>query len=259
MPRLFRLLALVLCGILIGCAPQRLQRKRTIDAPLLSCEDANRLAYRTVTTLGYSIGSLQVGRPGQPGHIVAIKESGGEAGSVTITCTETGAIVEPEKSGLPIPSLLGAAERPHEFQNLFQHTFNILRSGQEHAAQQGPRKGLTMTLTPLNSFESQMDLGADLLAGGVLPIKVEISNNTPRPYGFDTGKVYLQAAGGSDRIAPVAPPAAGQGKALRGEFTIQPGQILTGYLFYPAGKYSSARTTLIDKENDEGEGFSVQF
>jgi hypothetical protein len=116
-----------------------------------------------------------------------------------------------------------------------------------------------MTMTRLNSFESQMDLGADLPANGVLPIKVEINNNTPRPYGLDTGKVYLQSAGGSDRIAPVAPPAAGQGKALQGEITIQPGQSVTGYLFYPAGNYSSARTTLIDKENDEGEGFSVQF
>jgi len=253
-----RIVLVGLCGTIIGCVPHQPQRKRTIEAPTLSCETANRLAYRTVTTLGYTIGSLQVGRPGQPGHIVAEKD-GGQVGRVTITCHESGATVEPEKSGLPIPTLLGAAERPHEFQNLFQHTFNILRSSQEIAAQQGPGKGLTMTMTPLNSFESQMDLGADLPAGGVLPIKVEINNNTPRPYGLDAGKVYLQSVGGGDRIAPVAPPAAGQGKALQGEITIQPGQTVTGYLFYPAGKYSSARTTLIDKENDEGEGFSVQF
>lgn len=245
-----------LCGILIGCVPQQPLRKRTIEAPTLSCEDANRLAYRTVTTLGYTVASLQVGRPGQPGHIVAEKD-GGQVGTVTITCNDSGAVVEPQKSGLPIPTLIGAAERPHEFQNLFHRTFTILRTSQEH--QQGPGQGLTMTMTRLNSFESQMDLGADLPANGVLPIKVEIHNNTPRPYGLDTGKVYLQPIGGSDRIAPVAPPAVGQGKALQGEITIQPGQSVTGYLFYPAGNYSSARTMLIDKENDEGEGFSVQF
>lgn len=254
-----RIVAVSLCSVFVGCVPQQPPRKRTIEAPTLSCEDANRLAYRTVTTLGYAVASLQVGRPGQPGHIVASKEGGGEVGTVTITCHDSGAIVEPQKSGLPIPTLLGAAERPHEFQNLFQHTFNILRSGQEHAVQQGPAQGLTMTMTRLNSFESQMDLGVDLPASGVLPIKVEIHNKTPRPYGLDAGKVYLQAVGGSDRIAPVAPPTAGQGKALQGEITIQPGQSVTGYLFYPAGNYSSARTTLIDKENDEGEGFSVQF
>ena len=71
--------------------------------------------------------------------------------------------------------------------------------------------------------------------------------------------MYLQSVGGNDRIAPIAPPAAGQGKSLQGEILIQPGQSGTGYVFYPAGNYSSARTTLIDKENDEGEGFSVQF
>jgi hypothetical protein len=247
-----------LCGVVASCAVQQPQRKRTIEAPTLSCEEANRLAYRTVTTLGFTITSLQVARPGQPGHIAATKEDSGQQGRVTITCNESGATVEPEKVGLPIPSLIGAAERPHEFQNLFQHTFNILRSGQEYAAKQGPEKGLTMTMTRLNSFESQMELGADLPAGGVLPVKVMINNNTSRPYGFDAGKVFLMASGGG-RVAPVAPPASGQGRALQGEITIPPGQTVTGYLFYPAGNYSSARTTLIDKETDEGEGFSVQF
>ena len=55
------------------------------------------------------------------------------------------------------------------------------------------------------------------------------------------------------------PPAAGQRKALQGEMTLQPGQTVSGYLFYPAGQYTSARTTLVDKETDEGEGFSIQF
>ena len=54
-------------------------------------------------------------------------------------------------------------------------------------------------------------------------------------------------------------PAAGQGKVLQGENTLQPGQSITGYLFYPAGQYTSVRTILTDKENDEEEGFSVQF
>ena len=247
-----------LCGILMSCAPQQLQHKRTIEAPTLSCEEANRLAYRTVITLGYSITSLQVARPGQPGHIAATKE-GGQDGRVTITCTGSGAVVEPEKSSLPIPSLIGATERPHEFQNLFYRAFNILRNTQEIVAQRGPAKGLTVTMTRLNSFESQMAFGVDLPAGGVLPIKVEISNNTPRPYGFNTEKEYLQSQGGSGRVAPIASPAAGKGKTLQGELTIQPGQTVTGYLFYPAGNYSSARTTLIDKKNDEGEGFSVEF
>lgn len=256
MQRFLRFLVFSLWIGSLGCVPQQPPRKRTIEAPSMSCEAANRLAYRTITVLGYSATSLQAATPGQPGHIFASKE-GAKDGKVTITCAPSGAIVEPEKTGVQIPSLAGG-ERPNEFPQIFTQTFNTLRNTQEIVAKQGPEKGLTMTMTRLNSFESQIELGTDLPAGGVLPIKVLISNNTPRPYSFDAGQVFLMSAGGG-RVSPVTPPAAGQGKVLQGEMTIAPGQTVTGYLFYPAGSYSSARTTFIDKETDEGEGFSVQF
>ncbi len=246
-----------LCGLIVGCLAQQPPRKRTIEVLSLSCQDANQLSYQAVTTLGFSIESFQAASPGQPGHIRA-KKSGRPDGIVTITCSESGAIVEPEKTGLPIPSLNSRAERPNEFPQIFMQSFNVLRMNKDYATQHGPEKGLTLTMTRLNSYESQIELGADLPASGVLPIKVIISNNTSRPYGLDAEKVYLMADGGG-RVAPSPAPAAGQGKTLHGEITIQPGQTLTGYLFYPTGKYASARTTLVDKENDEGEGFSVQF
>ena len=93
-----RIVVVGMCGVTIGCVPQKPQRKLTIEAPKLSCEDANRLAYRTVTTLGYTITSLQVAREGQPGTMVVTKE-GGQDGSVAITCSADGAVVEPERSG----------------------------------------------------------------------------------------------------------------------------------------------------------------
>ena len=252
------LIVLVGCSLMLtNCGLQQPPRKQTIAVPSLSCEEANRLAYRTVTVLGYTPVSLQVATPGQPGHILAQKE-GAKDGRVTITCNPDGAIVEPEKTGLPIPSLVGPSERPGEFPQIFQQTFNILRGTQAVVAARGPEKGLNLTMTPLNSFESQIELGTDLPASGILPVKVVIANNTSRPYGIDTNKVFLQPAAGG-RVAPVAPPAPGQSKALQGALTLQPGQTVSGYLFYPAGQYTSARTTLIDKETEEGEGFSVQF
>jgi len=243
--------------VLAGCAASQPPRKQTIAVPALSCEEANRLAYRTVTVLGYTAASLQIASPGQSGHILARKE-GVKDGMVTITCNSDGAIVEPEKTGIAVPSLIGPAERPGEFPQIFKQTFNILRSSQEAMAAKGPEKGLNLTMTPLNSFESQIELGADLPASGVLPIKVVIANNTSRPYGVDMNKIFLQPAAGG-RVAPITPPAAGQSKALQGEMTLQPGQTVSGFLFYPAGQYTSARTTLVDKETDEGEGFSIQF
>lgn len=254
---LFSVSLLLLCFVLVSCGAKQPPRKRTIAAPTLSCEQANRLAYRTVTTLGYSITSLQVATPGQPGHIWATKE-GVQDGRVTITCSDEGALVEPEKTGFAVPSLVSAAERPGEFPQIFVQTFNILRTSQEAEARQGPAGGLVMTMARLNSFESQIELGADLPASGILPVKVTISNKTSRPYGLETNKVFLKSAGGG-RVAPVAPPPAGQSKALQGDLILQPGQVVTGYLFYPAGEYTSASTLLIDKENEEREGFSVQF
>ena len=187
---------IVLVGCLLalaGCAASQPPRKQTIAVPALSCEEANRLAYRTVTVLGYTAASLQIASPGQSGHILARKE-GVKDGMVTITCNSDGAIVEPEKTGIAVPSLIGPAERPGEFPQIFKQTFNILRSSQEAMAAKGPEKGLNLTMTPLNSFESQIELGADLPASGVLPIKVVIANNTSRPYGVDVNKIFLQPA-----------------------------------------------------------------
>ena len=246
--------------VLTSCTPTMPPRTRTVSAPKLSCEQANRLAYRSVQILGHPVESVQVATPGSSGYIVAgdnTEVRQGEGGRVTITCGADGVTVVPERGGVAIPSLIGAAERPGGFHNNFARTFSILAANQEAYDKQGPRGGLNMTLTPFDGFESQIELGSDLPASGILPVKVEISNNTPRPYGIELDKVYLRAAGGG-RVTPVAAPTAGQSKALQID-TLQPGQKVSGFLFYPMGTYSSASTIMIDKENNEREGFSIQF
>lgn len=246
--------------VLTSCTPTMPPRTRTVSAPKLSCEQANRLAYRSVQILGHPVESVQVATPGSSGSIVAgdnTEVRQGEGGRVTITCGANGVTVVPERGGVAVPSLIGAAERPGGFHNNFARTFSILAANQEAYDKQGPRGGLNMTLTPFDGFESQIELGSDLPASGILPVKVEISNNTPRPYGIELDKVYLRAAGGG-RVTPVAAPTAGQSKALQIE-TLQPGQKVSGFLFYPMGTYSSASTIVIDKENNEREGFSIQF
>jgi hypothetical protein len=265
-----KMLSIVVFGcstILASCAPQQVPHHATlakppptptkIDDPSMSCEEANSVAYKTVNVMGYTATSVTVATPGQSGEIVAEKE-GTRGGRVIIIChSGGGASVEGQEAGLPIPSFLGAAENPHKFYNSFRHSFTLIRQS-ETRAKQVSEKGLIVKMTKLNSVESRIELGADLLSSGVLPVKVMITNNSPRPYGFDASQVFAMSAGGG-RVAPSAPPAAGQGKALHGEVTIAPGQTVTGYLFYPNGNYTSARTTVVDKENDEGEGVSVPF
>jgi hypothetical protein len=207
--------------------------------------------------VGYAVASVQIAKPGQPGFIEAKKEDG-KTGKVIITCTdESHATAVPDRSGEPVRVLVGAADKPGSFPHVFTQTYNIYLSSQNFASQ-GPEQGMSMVLTRLGSFESQIELGADLPKNGILPVKAVITNNSPRPYGLTADKVFLSPAGGG-QVAPVAAPATGQGKALQGDITLQPGQSITGYLFYPSGQYTSARTTLTDKENNEEEGFSVRF
>ena len=267
MRKMLSMVVLGCCTIMASCAAEQAPHHTTvakpppaptrIDDPSMSCEEANSLAYKTVNVLGYTATSVTVATPGQSGVIEAEKE-GTRGGRVIITCQSGGgASVEGQEGGLPIPSLLGAAENPHKFYNTFRHSFTLIRQS-ETRAKQVSEKGLIVKMSKLNSVESRIELGADLPASGVLPVKVVITNNSPRPYGFDASQVFAMSAGGG-RVAPSAPPAAGQGKALQGEVTIAPGKTVTGYLFYPNGNYTSARTTVVDKENDEGEGVSVAF
>ena len=254
---LYLCLSLLLCLCVVGCAPQKPPPRRTIETRIPTCEEANRLAYRAVLSVGYAAASVQIAKPGQPGFIEAKKEDG-KTGKVVITCQdESHATAVPDRTGEPVRVLVGAADKPGSFPHVFTQTYNIFLSSQNFAAQ-GPEQGMSMVLTRLGSFESQIELGADLPKSGVLPVKAVLTNNSPRPYGLNADKVFLSSAGGG-QTAPMATPAAGQGKALQGEITLQPGQSITGYLFYPAGQYTSARTTLTDKENDEEEGFSVRF
>jgi|GEM_PF-1347323 len=266
MSRKLSIVVLSCCAVLAGCAAEQAPHHATvaqlpptptkIDDPSVSCEEANSVAYKTVNVMGYTVTSVTVATPGHPGEIVAEKE-GTRGGRVVIEChSGGGASVEGFEGGLPIPSLV-SGENPHKFYNQFHRSFSLVREN-EARAKQVSEKGLTVKMTKLNGVESRIELGADLPASGVLPVKVVITNNSPRSYGFDANQVFAMSAGGG-RVAPSAPPAAGQGKALKGELTIAPGQTVTGYLFYPNGNYTSARTTVVDKENDEGEGVSVPF
>jgi hypothetical protein len=248
---------LTLCLCLISCTPRQPLRKRVAETRIPTCEEANRLAYRAVVSVGYAVTSVQIAKPGQPGHIEAKKEDG-KSGKVVITCSdESHATAEPDRTGEPVRVLIGAADKPGSFPHVFTQTYNILLSSKV-LDDQGPERGMSIVLTRLGSFESQVELGADLPKSGVLPIKAVITNNSPRPYRLTAEKILLSSSGGG-QVAPISPPATGQGNPLRGDITLQPGQNITGYLFYPAGQYSSARTTLTDKENNEEEGFSVRF
>ncbi len=250
------LIVCVLSVFIVSCAASKTPPRVVREKPKLtatSCEEANRLVYKAVQTMGYSIAEYNLARPGQAGRISATKE-GATDGVVTITCTESSATID-ARNAVNVPSLIGAAERPHHFVNSFPMTYQMVQRREAYQTANPETGTLQLTIVPLNSFESQNVLGSDMQASGILPVRVTVLNNTPRPYAIEASKIFLVPEGGG-RVAPVSSPSGGS--ALQ-DMTVEPGQSASGFLYYPAGNYSSARTSVIDKENDEREGFSVQF
>ncbi len=254
--RLEYLTLCILSFFIVSCAASKTPPRVVIEKPKLtatSCEEANRLVYKAIQAMGYTIAEYSIARPGQAGRISATKESGTD-GIVTISCTESSASIE-ARNAVQIPSLIGSAERPHHFVNSFPMSYQMVQRRVAYIADNPETGTLQLTIVPLNNFESQNVLGTDTQASGMLPVRVTIQNNTPRPYAIEASKIFLVPEGGG-RVAPVSSP--GGGSSLQ-DMTIEPGQSASGFLYYPAGNYSSARTSVIDKENDEREGFSVQF
>lgn len=241
--------------LVLGCVAPKPARV-TIEKPKLtaiSCEDANRLVYKAVQTMGYTVAEYTLARPGQTGTIFATKE-GATDGIVTISCTDSSATVE-ARNAVQVPSLIGAAERPHHFVNSFPMTYRMVQQREAYVASRPEAGTLQLSIAPLNSFEAQNMLGSDLQAQGILPVRITIQNNTLRPYGIEVAKIFLVSESGG-RVSPVSSPAGGSSLE---DMTLEPGQSTSGFLFYPAGSYTSARTSVLDKENDEREGFQVQF
>jgi len=250
------LTACVLSFFILSCAAPKTPPRVVREKPKLtatSCEEANQLVYKAIQAMGYTIADYSLARPGQVGRISAVKENA-TSGIVTISCTESSATID-ARNAVNVPSLIGAAERPHHFVNSFPMSYQMIQRREAYQTANPETGTLQLTIVPLNSFESQNVLGTDIQASGILPVRVTVLNNTPRPYAIEASKIFLVPEGGG-RVAPVSSPSGGS--ALQ-DMTVEPGQSASGFLYYPAGNYSSARTSVIDKENDEREGFSVQF
>ena len=250
------ILCFALLLFVLSCTAQKTPPRVVIEKPKLtaaSCEEANRLVNKSIRTMGYTLTSYTLAAPGSAGRFKATKEKA-MGGVVTVSCSDSGATIDARNAGA-LSGLIGAGERPHHFGNSFPVTFQMLKQREAYESKNPETGTLQFSIVPLDSFASQNVLGSDIQSSGVLPVRITITNNTPRPYVVEASKIFLVPEGGG-RVAPVSSP--GGGSSLQ-DMTIEPGQSASGFLYYPAGNYSSARTSVIDKENNEREGFSVRF
>jgi len=257
------------------------------DRPF-DCKQANRYAYFTLRSMGFSLLALEPATVDRPGSMHGYRktETGTETATVAIVChKEGGADINASQDN----TFLGQVEFKRGF--YMSLTGVVSQEEGEAAAAQAEaarpfeekqHKGLQVWLRPVPGVGSKLDFDLDLDAGGVLPVLVTINNVTTHNYRLELDDVVMIAGDGT-RVAPLALTDAAQRVAAAAAhaphgsapalgavtreleshlFTgrrVEPKQRLSGYLYYPVAPYTKGRAVLEDTASEESEGFVVEF
>jgi hypothetical protein len=239
----------------------------------------------------FTVGTFTPAAPGQTGVMKASRartRGSDEQQRITvkIDCRPAGVSFGASEDG----AWLGQTE----FQRAFHHAFLGVQStraaqaeldaqivaGTAPASQQ--RRDLRVVVQPLRGQASKLDFPFDLDAAGVLPVRVDVTNLTPRTYTLATAEIRLTSAQ-RERVAALSPAEAAQRVAAAKDGTasattlsaasiaellahsgftaseIPPGARREGYLYFPKAQYVSARIVFTDRESGEAEGVRVEF
>jgi hypothetical protein len=158
--------------------------------------------------------------------------------------------------------------------------------------------GVEVQVELVRGFATVLDFEANVSAVGILPVKITVENKTTRTYDFSPKDVVLRKDGTADRVEsmsaakaverlksakgngedsqqPPTPdtvagaPVKGLGDVEAGsraladreikKARLDPGQSVTGYLYFPDAEYDRARVLMTDTATGEAEGFVVEF
>jgi hypothetical protein len=281
-----RMLVLLLVGPFFGCGASlsgpaaggpsgdtSFSRAAQVSEPMLPCSGATHAAVDAVRRMGYTVTDVKRATPEAPGMVTGVRELGYSAADpvagekntmkVRVTCSDAGSSFEAvsDEGGL---AQLNFASR---FSSVVKKEVATKKVRQTKPAEEA--RGLVLTMEPQRSGDSMAAFGIDLPAAGITPVKVEINNRSDRRYLFEADRVTLVTMQGKRQKALSADAAAAQAGAgalaaklkqsTLEEGEIAPGGTRSGYLFFPASTYGSARVVLKDIESDEPEGFSIGF
>lgn len=223
--------------------------------PGLGCERATRVAYRTLQTLGYTVAEVVVASPERSGGVTGTKtlpDGTTKTGRVVITCGGNGAVIRPVEDEL-FPD--------YEFSRGFGYSFKELV---QRPDVEEPRAavGLQVLVHAVTPQEATLDLGGVPTAGGAVPVRVTIRNNTDRAIAFDPARLELVDGEAASPLTGArldgALAAGTAGGRVRSELLpsrrVPPHTTATGFLVFPPGAYREARVTIEDVETGEGEG-----
>jgi hypothetical protein len=268
--------------LLSACSLQSSQWEIT-DRPM-SCDEANRVSYRTLEGMRFRVDAFQPAAPGKRGTIEASRPDTGAPGQTqsvvtTIDCAPSGVSIDIHETGVLVPQMQIKRAFYQAFLNVqemrsAQSTLDAQNlAGTAPASQQ--RRDLKVLVTPLRGQAAKLDFPYDFAAAGLLPVRVEITNLTTETYTLAVDDIRLARAD-RERIAPLATAAAAAALATHAaqpaaaiadqlaahaltSATLAPGAERQGYLYFPLAEYGSARVVLTDQSTGEDEGVRVEF
>jgi hypothetical protein len=253
----------VVLAAVSGCAAHRYD----LDPQGLSCDQANRYTYRTVSLMGFQLRRFEPAAVGRDGMLEAVRTRDDEEQvvRVRVTCDDASAIVLARSD-----RWWGGSDLERAFAMAF---IAVTQHGDQSDADDG---GLRIRMEPIPGPAARLDFDLDLAAAGVLPVRVTIDNQTERAYRSEAVSFVLIDAAGhrtlplpSDDVAAAvssrseAGVAAGVLAQLRARAfdaaLIEGGQRVSGYLFFPLGSYVKGRAVVEEVESGETEGVVVEF
>ena len=242
----------------IGCpAPGQYM----VMLPGEQCPRATRLAFRSMTELGYRVTGVVEPTPVSPGRVDGVKRGtdGSEMrSSVRIKCDPEGVRMQPVEGAL-VPS-------DYEFSRSFGYSVKTLATMPDTEVPTGT-DALEVLLQHLDGPRMHLDLGGDALAGEGTLVRVTIRNHTDRAVLVERDRITLVTAGG-DFVRPLSGDAlagslGGGGaagrvrEALLVRARVAAGETVQRYLVFPPGGYSDAQVSIEDVETGESDGFVV--
>lgn len=280
-----RLAVVIVLSVLVACASMHSQYN--VRRSNLTCDEANRYAFQSLKSLGYTVTSFEPAAVGRAGLLRGTKSEEGrwsQDGVVRIRCDASEVVLEAEDQQLLSQDLTFTRGFYLAFTGIADHA----AAGNAYAEQQSggtTEGGVKFKIQPQLALETKLDFGEDLAAGGVLAVKVQVQNGSKVTYTLDPAAIELRPRGGSGKItqldlgaaaaavsraakegldAGIAGPTAQniegtlRQRALKGG-TLKPGDQAEGFVYFPVGSYARARATLVDVESQESEGFLVEF
>jgi hypothetical protein len=259
----------------------------------LSCEEANEVSYKTLRAMGFTLTAFEPAKPGRAGVLKGRRQRPGppphrQQVTVDIECTATGTSIDAHEDFKLLDQLEFKRGFYHSFTNIVSMTAaeeameKRIDAGTAPPSQQ--RRDLQVLVEPVRGHEAKLYFDIDLAAGGVLPLRLTVNNRTTNRYRLQAQEVRLTRkdrkrvssltpAQAAARVVETRLPETGEPvtalsleavtERLRKDLfvadVVEPGERLSGYLYFPRAEYGRARVVVVEDRSGESEGFVVEF